>query len=122
MAEISDLKKLSALSIKGIEDRPPGTNLDEISNSFYRTDEERHNHSTFALHQASESGDLTEVKNILAEGKADLNALIAGHRALRTALHKASAYGHTNVVKLLLKVISIHVWITLGLGLDYCQD
>jgi pyrimidine operon attenuation protein/uracil phosphoribosyltransferase len=122
MAEISDLKKLSALSIKGIEDRPPGTNLDEISNSFYRTDEERHNHSTISLHQASESGDLTEVKNILAEGKADLNALIAGHRALRTALHKASAYGHTNVVKLLLKVISIHVWITLGLGLDYCQD
>jgi ankyrin repeat protein len=104
MDEIPDIKKLSTLSIDGIKDEASGTNLDEISSNFYSRDEQRHNHSTQALHQACESGNVVEVRNILAEGRADLNALIAGHRALRTALHKASAYGHTDIVKLLLKV------------------
>ena len=88
------------MSTDEIKERLSATHLHEISS---RTNKARHNHSTLALHQASENGDLTEVRNILAEGTADLNALMPGHRALRTALHKASAYGHTNVVKLLLK-------------------
>jgi ankyrin repeat protein len=90
MAEISELEKLSKLSID-----------DHEASGFT---EERHSQSTLALHAACESGNVSEVRNILAEGRADLNALIAGHRALRTALHKASAYGHTQVVQLLLKV------------------
>ena len=101
MAEIPELKKLSMHELGG---QVSGKNLGEISKDVYTKSEQAHNHSTFALHGACEEGNLGEVRDILAEGRADLNALIAGHRALRTALHKASAYGHTEVVKLLLKV------------------
>ena len=102
-AKLLELRKPSAMSTDEIKEQLSATHLYDISS---RADEASHNHSTLALHQASENGDLAEVRNILAEGTADLDALIAGHRALRTALHKASAYGHTNVVQLLLKVTS----------------
>lgn len=65
--------------------------------------DEYFNQATILLHESCESGDTRTVERVLSSGKADLNALIGGHRAYRTALHKASAYGHTNVVKLLLK-------------------
>ena len=100
MAEIPEIKKLSNLSIDGQQTMFE----DEFSRSFGMTDKENYNLSTIALHEACENGDVIKVSDILTEGRADLNALISGHRALRTALHKASAYGHTEVVKLLLKV------------------
>ena len=97
MAEIPELKRLSKLSIGELREQESAKN--------YTKDEQPPSHSTLALHGACENGNVGEVRDILAEGRADLNALIAGHRALRTALHKASAYGHTEVVKLLLKVM-----------------
>ena len=98
MAEIPELKKLSKLSVGELREQESAKN--------YTKDEQPPSHSTLALHGACENGNVGEVRDILAEGRADLNALIAGHRALRTALHKASAYGHTEVVKLLLKVMT----------------
>ena len=92
MAELAELQKVSNVSVS-----------DEQS-QWSNVNEERHNKWTHSLHEASECGNLAEVRKILAQGRADLSALTAGHRALRTALHKASAYGHTEVVKLLLKV------------------
>ena len=107
MAEIPELKKLSKLSIGELREQESAKNFDAISRDFYAKDEQPPSHSTLALHGACENGNVGEVRDILAEGRADLNAMIAGHRALRTALHKASAYGHTEVVKLLLKVMTI---------------
>lgn len=77
--------------------------------------DEYFNQATFLLHESCESGDTRTVERVLSSGKADLNALIGGHRAYRTALHKASAYGHTNVVKLLLKVYPVIKFISISL-------
>lgn len=102
MDGLADLKKLS------ISDELINTRISEDFGEIWRSgctrNEEKHNQYTLALHEACENGDVSEVRDILSKGRADLNALIAGHRALRTALHKASAYGHTDVVRLLLKV------------------
>ena len=68
---------------------------------------DNYNQATVVLHEACECGDTASVQKLLSGqtgGRAEINVLLPGHRAHRTALHKASSYGHTDVVKLLLKV------------------
>ena len=75
------------------------------STTSIKQDRDKHfNQATLLLHEACESGDTANVQKVLSGGKANLNSLIGGHRTYRSALHKASAYGHTDTVKLLLKV------------------
>ena len=56
------------------------------------------------LHEAAERGDPQAVARLLLDKSADVNKKAGGHRAMRTALHRAAGYGHLAVVKLLLKV------------------
>lgn len=56
------------------------------------------------LHEAAERGDSNTVSRLLADKSVDVNEKAGGHRAYRTALHRAAGYGHLDVVKLLLKV------------------
>ena len=68
------------------------------------------NSSSFAafnlppLHEAAERGDSSAVARLLFDKSVDVNEKAGGHRAYRTALHRAAGYGHLAVVKLLLKV------------------
>lgn len=101
---MAGIPQISNLSIGGIKDQEARGYLGEIPSHDWFANEEHHSLSTVALHEACENGNVYEVQEILLEGKADLDALLASHRATRTALQKASAYGHTDVVKLLLQV------------------
>ena len=56
------------------------------------------------LHEAAERGDPQAVARLLLDKSVDVNKKAGGHRAMRTALHRAAGYGHLAVVKLLLKV------------------
>ena len=56
------------------------------------------------LHEAAERGDPQSVARLLLDKSVDVNKKVGGHRAMRTALHRAAGYGHLAVVKLLLKV------------------
>lgn len=56
------------------------------------------------LHEAAERGDSTAVSRLLLDKNLDVNEKAGGHRAYRTALHRAAGYGHLEVVRLLLKV------------------
>lgn len=56
------------------------------------------------LHEAAERGDFNDVSRLLVDKRVDVNEKAGGHRAYRTALHRAAGYGHLEVVKLLLKV------------------
>ena len=56
------------------------------------------------LHEAAERGDFTAVTKLLSDKNIDVNEKAGGHRAHRTALHRAAGYGHLEVVKVLLKV------------------
>lgn len=56
------------------------------------------------LHEAAERGDASAVSRLLSDKSVDVNEKAGGHRAYRTALHRAAGYGHADVVKLLLKV------------------
>ena len=56
------------------------------------------------LHEAAERGDSTAVSRLLLDTNLDVNEKAGGHRAYRTALHRAAGYGHLAVVRLLLKV------------------
>ena len=56
------------------------------------------------LHEAAERGDPQAVARLLLDKSVDVNKKAGGHRATRTALHRAASYGHLAVVKLLLKV------------------
>lgn len=55
------------------------------------------------LHEAAERGDFTAVTKLLSDKNIDVNEKAGGHRAHRTALHRAAGYGHLEVVKVLLK-------------------
>lgn len=55
------------------------------------------------LHEAAERGDSTAVSRLLLDKNLDVNEKAGGHRAYRTALHRAAGYGHLEVVRLLLK-------------------
>ncbi|CAH3175626.1 unnamed protein product [Porites lobata] len=55
------------------------------------------------LHEAAERGDPQAVARLLLDKSVDVNKKAGGHRAMRTALHRAAGYGHLAVVKLLLK-------------------
>ena len=56
------------------------------------------------LHEAAERGDSTAVSKLLLDKNVDVNEKAGGHRAFRTALHRAAGYGHLPVVRQLLKV------------------
>lgn len=56
------------------------------------------------LHEAAEQGDSTAVSRLLLDKNVDVNEKAGGHRAYRTALHRAAGYGHLAVVRQLLKV------------------
>ena len=56
------------------------------------------------LHEAAERGDDVTVFKLLLNGNVDVNEKAGGHRALRTALHRAAGYGHLGVVKQLIEV------------------
>ena len=56
------------------------------------------------LHNAAERGDVRAVRELISRGNVSLDARAGGHRAYRTALHRAAGYGHLAVVKELLKV------------------
>ena len=56
------------------------------------------------LHEAAEQGDSTAVSRLLLDKTVDVNEKAGGHRAYRTALHRAAGYGHLAVVRQLLKV------------------
>ena len=56
------------------------------------------------LHEAAEQGDSTAVSRLLLDKNVDVNEKAGGHRAFRTALHRAAGYGHLPVVRQLLKV------------------
>ena len=66
----------------------------KMGKSVFREDIERE------LHQASEDGNLKELRSILSSGMADVNCI--GGRDDATPLHYASTKGHREVVKLLL--------------------
>lgn len=55
------------------------------------------------LHEAAERGDSIAVSKLLADKNLNVNEKAGGHRAYRTALHRAAGYGHLGVVKLLLQ-------------------
>ena len=57
------------------------------------------------LHEAAERGDSKAVSRLLADKNVDVNEKAGGHRAQRTALHRAAGYGHLSVVQLLIEVI-----------------
>ena len=59
------------------------------------------------LHAAAERGDAIAVSKLLAEKNVNVNEKAGGHRAFRTALHRAAGYGHLAVVTLLLEVTSL---------------
>ena len=63
------------------------------------------------LHDAAERGDEKEVLRLLSQEKIDVNERAGGHRAYRTPLHRAAGYGHTNIVKILLKVHNCNLMI-----------
>ena len=56
------------------------------------------------LHEAAERGDSTAVSRLFLDKNVDVNEKAGGHRAYRTALHRAAGYGHIAVVIQLLKV------------------
>lgn len=56
------------------------------------------------LHEAAERGDASAVSRLLLDKSLDVNEKAGGHRAYRTALHRAAGYGHLAVVRQLLKV------------------
>lgn len=56
------------------------------------------------LHEAAERGDSSAVARLLLDKSLDVNEKAGGHRAYRTALHRAAGYGHLTVVRQLLKV------------------
>lgn len=56
------------------------------------------------LHEAAERGDSSAVSRLLLDKNVDVNEKAGGHRAYRTALHRAAGYGHIAVVRQLLKV------------------
>lgn len=55
------------------------------------------------LHEAAERGDSKAVSRLLADKNVDVNEKAGGHRAQRTALHRAAGYGHLSVVQLLIE-------------------
>ncbi|XP_078346797.1 uncharacterized protein LOC144632055 isoform X2 [Oculina patagonica] len=55
------------------------------------------------LHEAAERGDSSAVSRLLLDKNVDVNEKAGGHRAYRTALHRAAGYGHLAVVRQLLK-------------------
>ena len=71
--------------------------------------EQKMNQATILLHEACECGDIEAVRKLLPGGRADFDVLMGAHRAQRSALHKASSYGHTEIVKLLLQVVVLSV-------------
>ena len=73
------------------------------------------------LHEAAERGDFNAVSRLLVDKSVDVNEKAGGHRAYRTALHRAAGYGHLEVVKLLLKVtLTVCLFVCLFLFYCYC--
>lgn len=70
------------------------------------------------LQEAAERGDSNAVARLLLDKSVDVNEKAGGHRAHRTALHRASGYGHLTVVRQLLKVSSTGDWFRI----ERCND
>ena len=76
----------------------------ETASTDYQDDVMPENLPLSPLHDAAERGDDFVVRKLISSGNVALNAKAGGHRAMRTALHRAAGYGHVNIVKDLLKV------------------